>query len=369
MIKGKLENKITELKKKLKIDEHYFSFSFRLFCRVILFLIFFLIALCFFLKSLNFEGEKTIKYMELSNLDYQVCLKSNNFYEDKCLPKDMAYVANLIDKVNINFNYMFRVIEKVDLNFKYRVTAKLLIQDESGEKTYYEKEYVLLEEKAISLTADEYAVDENIEIDYDYYNKIANSFKSNYNVSTTSSLVVYFSINKDLSKASANYFINGKESSMIVNIPLSERSINLNMNYTDINNQSDIVDGAGMIFSNILYLVISIICVIISLVFAVFAVRFLEKMFKKKSKYDSYINKILKEYDRLIVETTTSPFVTEKKITKVEKFNELLDVRDNTKEPIMYYNVVKHQKCYFYIEHNDKVFLTMIKAVDLEENK
>lgn len=369
MIKVKITKEIEKLKKKLKIEERYFSFTFRLMCRVILLFIFFLIGLCFFLKSLNFEGEKTIKYMELSNLDYQVCLKSNDFYEDRCLPKDMAYVANLVDKVNINFNYMFKVMERVDLNFRYKATAKLLIQDESGEKTYYEKDYVLLDEKAVSLTADEYTIDENVEIDYDYYNKIANSFKSNYNVSTVSSLTVYFSISKDLSNANDNYFINGKESTMIINIPLSERSINLNMNYVDISNQSDIIEGAGTIFSNIFYLIVAIICTLLSLVFAVLSARFLEKMFKKKNKYDNYINKILKEYDRLIVETTTSPFITEKSVVKIEKFDELLDVRDNIKEPIMYYNVVKHQKCYFYIEHNDKLYLTMIKAVDLEKNK
>ena len=43
-------------------------------------------------------------------------------------------------------------------------------------------------------------------------------------------------------------------------------------------------------------------------------------------------------------------------------------VRDNLKLPIMYYVVVKHHKCYFYITHGNKIYLNVVKAIDLEKN-
>lgn len=87
-----------------------------------------------------------------------------------------------------------------------------------------------------------------------------------------------------------------------------------------------------------------------------------------KSPYDKYINKILNEYDRLIVETTTAPDIENKNIIRIDSFNELLDVRDNLSLPIKYYIITKHQKCNFYINHNDELYLLTIKAVDIEKN-
>ena len=47
------------------------------------------------------------------------------------------------------------------------------------------------------------------------------------------------------------------------------------------------------------------------------------------------------------------------------EFQELLDVRDNLKLPIMYYSVSKHLKCYFYITYQDRIYLNVVKAVDM----
>ncbi len=89
----------------------------------------------------------------------------------------------------------------------------------------------------------------------------------------------------------------------------------------------------------------------------------------KKTNYDKYIDKILNEYDRLIVETPTAPNTQNKNIVKIKKFNELLDVRDNLKLPIKYFVVSKHQKCQFYIDHEEEIYILTIKEVDIEGNK
>ena len=88
----------------------------------------------------------------------------------------------------------------------------------------------------------------------------------------------------------------------------------------------------------------------------------------KKNKYDKFVGKILKEYDRLIVESYTIVDFSNYEIIKVNRFEELLDVRDNLKVPINYYVVTPHQKAYFYIVSTN-IYLYTVKAVDLEENK
>ena len=68
------------------------------------------------------------------------------------------------------------------------------------------------------------------------------------------------------------------------------------------------------------------------------------------------------------METTTGIDYKNSSIIKIDKFNELLDVRDNLKLPIMYYNIVSHQKCYFYIKNDTDVYLLQLKASDMEVN-
>lgn len=92
----------------------------------------------------------------------------------------------------------------------------------------------------------------------------------------------------------------------------------------------------------------------------------LSKKFKKVTNYDKYVNKLLKEYDRLIIEIKTKIVMKKYNIIEVKSFTELLDVRDNLKEPIIYYNVIKHIEGIFYIKSHNDIYLLTIKNKDLE---
>ena len=93
----------------------------------------------------------------------------------------------------------------------------------------------------------------------------------------------------------------------------------------------------------------------------------MSKIGSSKTSYDKFVNKILKEYDRLVAETKSLPLFEKYNVMEINSFNELLDVRDNLKLPIMYYNVTAHQKAYFYIVYHDNLYLYTVKASDLSE--
>ena len=362
---NKKKNYKHQNKKKSKV---YFSYGFRLFIFLLLFLALFLVGVSFIFKALVLKEQKVIQYSEKSNLDYKVYLNENDFYDQEYLGKDMFYVASLIDKIHIDFNYDFSIEEMVDLNFQYDIIGKVVISDENDTRIYYEKEYQLLDKNNVSLV-DDYSrnIRETIVIDYDQYNSIANQFKNSYGLDTTSKLVIYFKVDKSLLGDSGhNLFVDDRINMMSIVIPLSEKSVDISMNYKDINNQSRIVDNTSLFVHNIMYFVFGIFVIVISFVFLFHFFKMLSYVHKKKNAYDVYIDKIIEEYDRYIAETTSSPFLTQKNIVKIQKFTELLDIRDNLKQPIMYYNVSDHEKCYFYIDYNDKVYLTTIKKVDLE---
>jgi hypothetical protein len=76
---------------------------------------------------------------------------------------------------------------------------------------------------------------------------------------------------------------------------------------------------------------------------------------------------MLTTYDRVIAESYTAPNFENANIIKIKKMGELLDIRDNLKLPIMYYNVISHQKSYFYIKHDSDIYLMVVKVADLKD--
>ena len=310
-------------------------------------------------KSLQFESEKIVKYNEKSNLDYKVYLKENDFYDDKYLGKDMIYVASLIDKLLIDFDYSFTSDDNENIEFTYSIIAKLSIENPSGTKAYFEKSYPLLDNKKVSMI-DNNSQDiiEQISVNYPYYNTLANSFKNQYGVDADCKLTIFMLINKKNTENSD--FILDSSSVMNVVVPLTERAVDISLDYKNIDEVSNIVKKQTMSVRDYLPLVLSGIFIILSLVMMVKAMRNLSLLRKKKSEYDKEISKLLREYDRLIAESSTLMSFENKEIIDIGKFTELLDIHDNLQLPIMYYEVEEHKLSYFYINHENTVYLLKI---------
>lgn len=340
----------------------------RLIINIITFLVLIVTGTILLNSSFKYNSEKITKYNEKSNLDYKVYLLKNDFYEQQYLGKDMLYVASLIDNVTIDFDYVFQSEENEDIDFTYSITATLSISNAQNTKSYFVKTYKLTEDKKINMVnANIQNIHEQIKIDYPYYNSLANSFKNQYGLDTESKLTVYMVVNKKNGENSN--FTMDNDSIMNIAIPLSERAVDISLDYKEINETRNIVEKQNIALKNIIVFCISVVLIILSLVMLIKAMRNFNKLVKKKSAYDKYVGKILKEYDRLIAESTSLMSFEGKEIIKINKFTELLDIHDNLQKPIMYYSVVDHESCYFYINNDNVIYLLAIKKTDLEEFK
>ncbi len=339
--------------------------------RVSFYVIAFLIFLCVFLFLLNsvydYSKSQVVNYKEDQKIDYKVYLKKNEFYDKEYLDENMLYVASLIDKINIDFDYNFLIDKTATIDFNYKIVGDLIISNQTNDANYFNKQYVLLDSKTASMNnSNIYNIKENIVIDYDYYNSLANKFKTSFGVDTNSYLNISLVVNKD--SDSEGYNISDSNSS-VIKIPLSEKAIEIKFDTQESSEKNKAISDSKLEFNSKM-LIIEIIVLIIMLFCLIKIIRMLLLLKNKNNDYDKYINKILKEYDRYIVNTTTGidKFSMNKTI-ELNKFEELLDVRDNLKLPIMYYSIYEHQKCYFYIKNNDDIYLYKVKAVDMEDTK
>ena len=330
------------------------------------FCLFVIIGLKFINNSLSINSDEKLHFQEKGNVKYSVCLKDNDFFEKECLDSNMSYVASLIKNISLDFNYQFNgnfdnLVSSVD----YEVVAKLIIENNDTKTKYYEKEYVLAPKTSDSIKNNGtlYNLDKKINIDYEYYNNIATNFKSQYGVDSQSYLEVYLNTYNNVN---SKYKDIPTSAQISVRIPLSQKAIEIKFNTQEVNKSIDkYITSKNIVINGYLIFIVGITFLFTSLIFLFFIFMIIKKYAKTISKYDKFINKILKEYDRLIVETTTFPDEKEYNVLIINSFNELVDVRDNLRSPIMFYNVKDHKMSKFYILNNNNLYLYIVNSNDI----
>ncbi len=369
VLKTKDKKTFETKEKKVKLKRFHFSFGRRLLYYSASFLCLFFFSFYFIVNSFDLVHEEKVTFKETGNIDYSVCLNKNDTFETECLGKNSSYnyVASLINNISIKFNYTFGgnklYLEKP---LKYKIVGKLIIKNKENSYIYSEKEYVLknISSDNIITIGSYYSIDDSISIDYSYYNNIANQFKSEYGVDIDSYLDVSFIVYNEVD---AKYNI-PNSSNLNIKIPLSLKSIkfevselNNNLEQTIIKEYLSISDYVALIFGILLFS--------FSIYYFIRFIILIFPLLRKKNIYDKMLSKYMKEYDRLIVETESLPIFSDYNMLKIKSFEELLDVRDNLRLPIMYYNVTPHKKAYFYILHVNNLYVYTLKEVDLINEK
>ena len=343
----------------------YLGYYSRLIFNVILFLSLVVTSYIFINKSIVIQEAKNVSYEEHGNADYKVFLKDNIYYEYKYLDKNMSYIANLIDYISVDYNYKFKADTLFDGEYSYKIRADLEILNAENKTLFFTKKYDLIKEKTFTIeNQNEYNIVENIKIDYDHYNSLANGFKSSYGVDTESNLIIYLDIYRNIDQNSINNpNINGN-GTIKLTIPLSEKAINIKMDSMEINNKNVITSLDDYYLEDIKYLIIGIISLIVSLYLFIKIVKRLSRLSISPTDYDKTLKKILNQYDRLIVTTSSMPNLEKNNIIKLKEFVELLDAKDNLHKPIFFIEVTPHQKAYFFIQDDDKIILFTLKNID-----
>ena len=351
----------------------YFSYNTRVsFCFIMFVCLFVLSLFCLF-KSIDYSKEEYVQYKESSDMDYVFYLFPDSFYEKKSISKGDAItpIASAIDKILVKFKYNFNFVNNsFPTSFKYNIDADLVITDKDSKEKYYEKHYDLKKPAKLEMKSGQnFQIADSIMIDYVKFNDIACDINTKlYGLETISKLIVKMNIDKN-SMDNNLLFKSNDTANVKIEIPLFERTMaNTSPMVKNIPKDTKQVlrsANCSLIYSK--YLLLFVLFQILLIVFLIKLIKLLFKLKPKKSKYDKFIKRVLLEYDRLIVVTTTPPDFSNGKIIKINKFAELLDVRDNIKKPILYYVVKEHEKSYFFINDDTEIYILIVKAVDLNK--
>ena len=310
-----------------------------------------------FLIYMGFNNIKNIvfNYKEDSKINYKVYLKPNQFFNTPYLEENKTYIASLIDYIDVNFDYTANYSSSLSGDVKYKYTILLNANKTTGDGYYWQKEYDLSELKSIKLEdSNQLNIHDNFKIEYAKYNNLLNKFK------TDGELKVLLNIYNDSVIGEANKPIELKSDASL-SIPLLERALEISINKDTANNNKTLTikqEDDSVRFS--IYKILGGILIISSIIGFIKVTK--DRIeFKNQNEYELKLRRILDSYDSIIATVNTIPSFDESKRISLSTFNELLDVYNEVRMPINYYQNTKDLKSTFFIINDDVVWIYVLK--------
>ena len=313
-------------------------------------------------KSYSLKKYESLDYKETISTSYRVYLDDDSYYNTPYLEEGMQYISDIIDYVDVTFSYIDNFKDNLSYNVKTKAEAIITIVDpDDKNKVIYKSTEVIDDEKTEIDTSKTINKVKNFKINYAKYNYVANEFKKKYGITAKCNVRINYYINytgkyKGLENISRNTV-------MHIDIPLSEQMINITKGKPAIKNGTFKGTSTNTI-ANISLYILAIICDLVALALLIILINDKIKFTKGISKYDRYINKILKQYDAYITEAENETS-NKGNIIKIKTFRELLDVRNNTDKTIVYIKIDENTSK-FETTDGDTLYYYLVKREEFE---
>ena len=310
-----------------------------------------------------------IEYAEKSSIDYKVFLKDNKFFDEKYLTKEnivnkqQLLVAELIDKISINYNYVLSFSDKVNGKYSYFIKAIIESNESAGSKNYWSKEYVLTEKKTKDIqNSDSVVVLESTDVKYEDYNKILNAWRELANVSMDGKLKVVLVFESTIGHPTLEQKYQINNSDIKLELPLSKAATEITINESSSDTTKTIEEKEKSDDSKYMkYRIGVVFSFIIAVIFLILIVITRNNQ-KNENKYYVELKRILSTYDGIIVNVSSLPDLDKFNVIKVKSFDELLDAHSEVRLPINYYRqkgkstfiLVNDTMLWMYVLRNEK---------------
>lgn len=334
-----------------------------------------LIAFAFLFLHSYTNKDVYIKYNETSDIDYKVYLKTNDFFSEKFLGANRSYIASLIDYVDTTFNYKISLQdENADFKYSYFIESEVNVKEKDGTNSLYNyKEVVVNEIVKYSENKSDAYINERVRINYNKYNDLIKNFLSTYNLdNTVSTLTLRMYVNilgscEDLDNKS-------NESVMSIEIPLTTKTMNIEMSNDLIETEDNIMACSNSNFKTIVFLFLGILMSVFTVVIIVLLIRYIVKTRTAEDIYHKELKKILNNYHSYIQKINNQFNLSMYQKLKVDSFTDMLEIRDTLQQPILMVENNSKDGVYFIIPSNTKILYTYcLKVSDIKnqmyENK
>lgn len=351
--------------KRIKPKIKYFVYSF-------LILLFLTLSILLIIKGINNKKQITVSYKENNDINYNVFLKPNSFFETPSLPKNSTYISSLIDYIDMYFNYNIIYDKPVTGSYTYYIKASLLANKADNDtQSYWKKEYTLKDKQTNTFTkTGNFNISENVKINYQDYNELLTSFKKEYGLAVNGNLKIELIVDSKAKYKDSKKVVENK-STMNIEVPLTQLSVDIKID------TNPTVKSNTVIVDNILLndkkhkiaFVLGVICLLITFILFICLLKVISSYNKKKSKYHKELDRILSTYDSIIVNVDRLKDLSTYNVIEVNSFEELLDAHGEVRMPINYIELEKDTESVFILINNNVAWIYRMKNKWLLDEK
>lgn len=277
-----------------------------------------------------------IEYTEDSSIDYQVQYQKNDFFVEPWLEGEQAYIVPLIENILADFHYeMDMDARNISFDYSYSINARMDVSDKDSGKPFYTVEDVLLPCKQVATqNSSQMRIDEQVEIDFQHYNKIAKQFTSVYGLDNTSSTLAVTLQVQVLS--SCDQFEKDNENSYYtaINIPLNEDTMSIHTTSSAPVTESKVLAYKSVVNQQI-FLWIGFIASALALVLVLVMIVFAHLTKNEDVTYTAKVQRLLRSYSSFIQRVEGSFDDQGYQILPIKTFEELLGIRDTLQAPVL----------------------------------
>lgn len=291
-----------------------------------------LISLILLYQFTNTTEIESYNYQINQTTDYKVHISQNPYILSEYMEKNQTYISQIVKYISFDFAYEYYASQYAKLDYQYNITGTLYLDAQNTGQNLLKKKYNIIKDKYLQLEdTNKINISEKINIDYQQYNNEVQRFKEDFNLPVKAYLIVEFNVTTGIQT-------NIQRDNKTQEETISQMTIELNQPIFQITEQktgnisNQIVNKEK---DNLYLLLVYVTIFFTSIVYFIIQVR--KTHISKYQKYQIELERILRKYKDIIVEILQEVVIENAIIVEVKDFNELLDVEEEIRQPILFF--------------------------------
>lgn len=297
------------------------------------------------------------KYSTKQTVDTRVKYRKNSFFDASPNLVNSAYLTELTDSIEAQFNLQFDASKATELAYQYQATAVIQAlygsdkTDEAGMAKVWSKQYTLLEPTKGNSKGTSVTLKPVVQIPYAAYYKQMEEFRNAFSAPINSEMIITYTVH-----LTGN--INGipfQETKIsAINVPLDQQIYKVNTQFEKASNKEiKLANGGG--FKDV-FARYEIPLAIVFLVAGIVLICYGFRRQLIKSPHQRKLEKIYRYHDGIIVRAKQPPDLLNKNIVTITSFDDMLNLEEELKTPIIA-SKVSDYTTHFFITREDIAYV------------
>lgn len=336
------------------------------FSKLVILAIFFLSAFLLILFSSHILNptitKKVISSTYTSNVNYQVYLLNNSFISQPSLGMDEAYIASMVNYVTVDFRQSSSFLNKSSFRYNYNIYARLSAMyqtDDGKDSEIWSQTFPLKTQNIQSATEQNFSIQEQVSVPYWDYQSIVDNFKNTYHLKVDVTLDVIMDIQYRFDDDTT------KMSSMKLSIPMNQEVFQIATDYEKEEQVSNTEEFSNMTMPTCVAIILLVLFGVVAIVVCFFLFIKLLQLYSN-TEYERMKNKIKKDYGSIIVDVDNAIDFSGFTIFEIKTMAELVDLEEELRIPILFYEKKKAGICYFVIIKDQYMYRFTLRDLEQE---